>query len=153
MNTTFMSSPSLMFTSESITEGHPDKMCDQISDAVLYDCLEQDPYSRVARDSATMTGFVILLGGITTRASLNYDGLVHRVILDIGYDNSEKSFDGNTCAVQLALAHQSCDIVLGVDKSLEAKSSEKSEDEIEAIGMAHPLSINVETLGTGKMPD
>ena len=134
MNTTFMSSPSLMFTSESVTEGHPDKMCDQISDAVLDACLEQDPYSRVACESATKTGFVILLGEITTRASLNYDELVRRVILDIGYDNSEKGFDGNTCAVQVALARQSGDIALGVDKSLEAKSGEMSEDEIEAIG-------------------
>jgi S-adenosylmethionine synthetase len=128
-------------------------MCNQISDAVLYACLEQDPYSSVACDSATKTDFVILLGEITTRASLNYDELVRRVFLDIGYDNSEKGFDGNTCAVQLALTHQSCDIVLGVDKSLEAKSSEKSEDEIEAIGMTHPLSINVETFGTGKVPN
>ncbi len=134
MTTTFMSSPKLYFTSESVTEGHPDKICDQISDAVLDACLEQDPTSRVACETATKTGFVILMGEITTRANFNYDELVRKVLLEIGYDDSEKGFDGNTCGVLVAIAKQSGDIAMGVDKALEAKTGEMSEDEIEAIG-------------------
>ncbi len=134
MSITFMSSPKLYFTSESVTEGHPDKICDQISDAVLDACLEQDPLSRVACETATKTGFVILMGEITTRANFNYDELVRRVLLEIGYDDSSKGFDGNTCGVLVAIAKQSGDIAMGVDKALEAKTGEMSEDEIEAIG-------------------
>ncbi len=134
MSTTFMNAPRLMFTSESVTEGHPDKMCDQISDAVLDACFEQDPYSRVACETATKTGFVILLGEITTRAHINYDQLVRRVITEIGYDDSVKGFDGNTCGVQVAIAQQSGDIAMGVDKALEARSGAVTEEEIEAIG-------------------
>ena len=134
MSTTFMTSPSLMFTSESVTEGHPDKICDQISDAVLDACLEQDPYSRVACETAAKTGFVMLMGEITTRASINYDELARKVITDIGYDSSEKGFDGNSCGVLVALARQSGDIAMGVDKSMEAKSGQMSEAEIETIG-------------------
>lgn len=134
MSTTFMTSPSLLFTSESVTEGHPDKLCDQISDAVLDACLEQDPLSRVACETATKTGFVMLLGEITTHANLNYDELVRKVITEIGYDSSEKGFDGNTCGVQVAIARQSGDIAMGVDKALEAKQGEMSEAEIESIG-------------------
>jgi len=134
MSTTFMTSPSLMFTSESVTEGHPDKVCDQISDAVLDACLEQDPYSRVACETAAKTGFVMLMGEITTRASINYDELARKVITDIGYDSSEKGFDGNSCGVLVALARQSGDIAMGVDKSMEAKSGQMSEAEIETIG-------------------
>ncbi len=134
MTTTFMSSPKLYFTSESVTEGHPDKICDQISDAVLDACLEQDPTSRVACETATKTGFVILMGEITTRANFNYDELVRKVLLEIGYDDSSKGFDGNTCGVLVAIAKQSGDIAMGVDKALEAKSGEMSDDEIEAIG-------------------
>jgi len=134
MSTTFMTSPSLMFTSESVTEGHPDKLCDQISDAVLDACLEQDPFSRVACESATKTGFVALLGEITTRAVINFDVLVRKVILDIGYDDSQKGFDGNSCGVLVAIARQSSDIAMGVDKALEAKTGEMSEAQIEAIG-------------------
>ncbi len=134
MSTTFMSSPKLMFTSESVTEGHPDKICDQISDAVLDACLEQDPYSRVACETATKTGFVMLMGEITTRANFNYDELARKVLLEIGYDDSSKGFDGNTCGVLVAIARQSGDIALGVDKALEAKSGEMTEEEIEAIG-------------------
>ncbi|HEB66099.1 MAG TPA: methionine adenosyltransferase [Chloroflexi bacterium] len=129
-----MNSPSLMFTSESVTEGHPDKMCDQISDAVLDACLEQDPYSRVACEVATKTGYVMLLGEITTKAFVNFDELARQVILDIGYDRAKKGFDGHTCGVLSAIASQSPDIAQGVDKALEAKSGEMSEAEIEAIG-------------------
>ncbi len=134
MSTTFMTSPRLLFTSESVTEGHPDKLCDQVSDAVLDACLEQDPYSRVACETATKTGFVMLLGEITTRAHLDFDQLVRKVVLDIGYDSSAKGFDGQTCGVQVAVARQSGDIAMGVDKSLEARSGEMSEEEVNAIG-------------------
>ncbi len=134
MNTSFMNSPSLLFTSESVTEGHPDKLCDQISDGVLDACLAQDPFSRVACETATKTGFVMLLGEITTRANFNFDDLVRKIIIDIGYDSSDKGFDGNTCAVQLAIAKQSGDIAMGVDKALEAKSGAMSEAEVDAIG-------------------
>lgn len=134
MSTTFMNSPRLMFTSESVTEGHPDKICDQISDAVLDACLEHDPASRVACEVAAKTGFVVLLGEITTRAHLNFDDLARRVITEIGYDNSAKGLDGNLCGVLVALSRQSADIALGVNKSLEVKSGEVTEDEVEAIG-------------------
>ena len=134
MSNTFMTSPKLMFTSESVTEGHPDKICDQISDAVLDACLEQDPMSRVACETATKTGFVVLLGEITTHAYVNFDELVRRVIKEIGYDSSEKGFDGNTCGVLSAIASQSPDIALGVDHALEDKSGEMSEADIEHVG-------------------
>jgi len=134
MNTTFMNSAKYLFTSESVTEGHPDKLCDQISDAILDACLEQDPRSRVACETATKTGFVMLLGEITTNATLNYDQLVRQVIKDIGYDASEKGFDGNTCAVQVAIARQSTDIAMGVDQGLESKAGEKSEAGVEDLG-------------------
>ncbi len=134
MSTTFMTSPRLLFTSESVTEGHPDKMCDQISDAILDACFAQDPYSRVACETATKTGYVMLLGEITTNARINYDELVRQVVCDIGYDSSEKGFDGQSCGVQVAIAQQSGDIAMGVDRALEAKSGEMSEAEIEAVG-------------------
>ena len=134
MSNTFMSSPSLMFTSESVTEGHPDKMCDQISDAVLDACLEQDPMSRVACETAIKTGFVALLGEITTNAYVNFDELVRKVVNEIGYDSSDKGFDGNTCAVLSAVASQSADIALGVDHALEDKSGEMKDTDIEHVG-------------------
>jgi len=134
MSTTFMNSPSLKFTSESVTEGHPDKLCDQLSDSVLDACLEQDPYSRVACEAATKTGFVVLLGEITTNAHINFDELARKVINEIGYTNSEIGFDGNSCGVMVAIARQSGDIAMGVDKALEAKAGEVSEDELNQIG-------------------
>ena len=134
MPNTFMNSPHYLFTSESVTEGHPDKLCDQVSDAVLDACLAQDPYSRVACETATKTGFVMVLGEITTRAFVNFDELVRRVVKEIGYDDTDKGFDGNTCAVMSAIANQSGDIAMGVDKALEAKAGEMTDAEIEAIG-------------------
>jgi len=129
-----MKSPRYLFTSESVTEGHPDKLCDQVSDAVLDACLEQDPFSRVACETATKTGFVMVLGEITTHAFVNFDDLVRRVVKDIGYDDSSKGFDGNTCGVLAAIASQSGDIAMGVDKALEAKSGEMTDEQIEAVG-------------------
>ncbi|HUM69790.1 MAG TPA: methionine adenosyltransferase [Chloroflexota bacterium] len=131
----FMTAPSLLFTSESVTEGHPDKMCDQISDAVLDAILAQDPYARVACETAVKTGFVILLGEITTSANVNFDKLVRQVVNDIGFDSSDKGFDGNTCAVQVAVAAQSADIAQGADKALEYRHQNGNQDaEIEALG-------------------
>ena len=134
MTSTFMSSESLMFTSESVTEGHPDKICDQISDAVLDACLEQDPVSRVACEVAAKTGFVMLMGEVTTKAQINYDELARKVITEIGYDDSDKGFDGNSCGVLVAISKQSGDIAMGVDQALEAKSGEMSAEEVDAIG-------------------
>ncbi len=134
MSTTFMKSPKYLFTSESVTEGHPDKICDQISDAVLDACLEQDPTSRVACETATKTGFVMVLGEITTRAFVNFDELVRKVVNEIGYDDSDKGFDGTTCAVQSAICAQSGDIAMGVNKALEAKTGEMTDAEIEQLG-------------------
>ncbi|MEJ2301899.1 MAG: methionine adenosyltransferase [Anaerolineales bacterium] len=134
MSTTFMQSPSLLFTSESVTEGHPDKICDQLSDTVLDACLEQDPLSRVACEVATKTGFVMFLGEITTRANINYDELARKVLIEIGYDDSAKGLDGNTCGVLVAIARQSGDIAMGVDKSLEARKGKMTEEQVNAIG-------------------
>jgi S-adenosylmethionine synthetase len=130
----FMNSPQLFFTSESVTEGHPDKMCDQISDAVLDACLAQDPCSRVACETAVKTGFVLCLGEITTRAHINFDQLVRQVVREIGFDSSEKGFDANTCAVQVAIASQSPDIAQGVDAALEVRGGGAPEDEVERLG-------------------
>ena len=114
-----------LFTSESVTEGHPDKICDQISDAVLDAMYEQDPYSRVACETLTNTGFVVVMGEITTKANVDITQIVRDTICDIGYDSSEKGFDGNTCAILLALDKQSPDIAMGVDKSYEVKNGDE----------------------------
>ena len=111
----------LLFTSESVTEGHPDKMCDAISDAILDACLEQDPMSRVACESAACTGFVLVTGEITTNAQLDVPSIVRKTVNEIGYNDAKTGFDGNTCAVMVALDKQSADIAMGVDKALEAK--------------------------------
>ena len=134
MTNTFMNSPRLFFTSESVTEGHPDKICDQISDAVLDACLEQDPYSRVACETAAKTGFVVLLGEITTTAHINFDDLARKVITEIGYDDSQKGFDGNSCGVLVAICKQSGDIAMGVNITPESKSSVMTDADIETIG-------------------
>jgi S-adenosylmethionine synthetase len=132
---TFMSSSCLLFTSESVTEGHPDKMCDQISDAVLDAHFAQDSMARVACETAVKTGFVMLLGEITSKAIINYDALVRSVVNEIGFDDALKGFDGNTCGVQIAVAQQSPDIAMGVDKALEAKLGElHDEAAVEAVG-------------------
>src|SRR5512138_1102890 len=135
MSNTFMTASKLMFTSESVTEGHPDKLCDQISDAVLDACLEQDPRSRVACETATKTGFVALLGEITTNAVFNYDALARQVICEIGYDSSEKGFDGNSCGVLVAIAKQSGDIAMGVNQAFETRDGHHlTDEEVESIG-------------------
>lgn len=134
MSTNFMNASSLLFTSESVTEGHPDKMCDQISDAFLDACLEQDPMSRVAVETAVKTGYVMLLGEVTTSAFVNVDELVRKVVIEIGYDASDKGFDGQTCGVLSAIAAQSPDIAQGVDAALEYRTEADAERAIEAIG-------------------
>ena len=139
-----MTASKLMFTSESVTEGHPDKLCDQISDAVLDACLEQDPRSRVACETATKTGFVALLGEITTQAFVNFDELVRKVVLEIGYDSSDKGFDGHTCAVLTAVASQSPDIAMGVDHALESRNGHKRSGPVDEI-----TDEEVETIGAG----
>jgi S-adenosylmethionine synthetase len=134
MSDTFMMAERLLFTSESVTEGHPDKMCDQISDAILDAVLEQDPLARVACETATKTGFIIVMGEITTTAFVNIDETVRGVVRDIGYDDSAKGFDGNTCGVQSAIASQSPDIAQGVDVALEYRNNGDDEAAINAIG-------------------
>ena len=123
-----------LFTSESVTEGHPDKMCDAISDAILDALMEKDPMSRVACETATCTGFVLVTGEITTNAYVDIQKIVRDTVKEIGYDKSEYGFDGNTCAVMVAIDEQSSDIAMGVDKALEAKENKMSDAEIEAIG-------------------
>ncbi|MCB6609115.1 methionine adenosyltransferase [[Clostridium] symbiosum] len=124
----------ILFTSESVTEGHPDKMCDQISDAILDALLEQDPMSRVACETATTTGLVMVMGEITTQAYVDIQKIVRETVREIGYDRAKYGFDCDTCGVITAIDEQSTDIAMGVDKALEAKENKMSDEELEAIG-------------------
>ncbi len=124
-----------LFTSESVTEGHPDKMCDQISDAILDALMEQDPMSRVACETATTTGLVMVMGEITTNAYVDIQKIVRDTFSEIGYTRGKFGFDAETCGVITAIDEQSADIAMGVDKALEAKENQMSEEaEIDAIG-------------------
>ena len=123
-----------LFTSESVTEGHPDKMCDAISDAILDALLEQDPMSRVACETATTTGLVLVMGEITTKAYVDIQKIVRDTVREIGYTRGKYGFDADTCGVITAIDEQSADIAMGVDKALEAKENQMSDEEIEAIG-------------------
>jgi len=123
-----------LFTSESVTEGHPDKLCDAVSDAILDACMEQDPMSRVACETVSCTGFVMVTGEITTKANLDIPTIVRETVREIGYTSSKIGFDCNTCAVMVALDKQSPDIAMGVDKALEARESKMTDAQIEAIG-------------------
>lgn len=134
MATTFMTSPSYFLTSESVSEGHPDKMCDQISDAILDAILKQDPMARVACETATSTGLIVVIGEITTTAYVDIEKLVRKTIREIGYTDSAHSFDADTCGVMVSIKEQSADIAQGVDKALEAREGSMSDAEIEAIG-------------------
>ena len=124
----------LLFTSESVTEGHPDKMCDQISDAILDALLEQDPMSRVACETATTTGLVMVMGEITTKGYVDIQKVVRNTVREIGYDRAKYGFDCDTCGVIVALDEQSPDIAMGADKALEAKENKMTDEELEAIG-------------------
>ena len=124
----------LLFTSESVTEGHPDKMCDQISDAILDALLEKDPMSRVACETAVTTGLVLVMGEITTNAYVDIQKTVRETIREIGYDRAKYGFDCDTCGVIVAIDEQSADIALGVNKALEAKENKMSDEELDAIG-------------------
>lgn len=124
----------LLFTSESVTEGHPDKMCDQISDAILDALMEQDPMSRVACETCTTTGLVMVMGEITTNAYVDIQKIVRDTVREIGYTRGKYGFDADTCGVITAIDEQSADIALGVDKALEAKENKMSDEELEAIG-------------------
>jgi len=134
MTTTFMQSPKFYFTSESVTEGHPDKMCDQISDAVLDAIIADDPDARVACEVSTTTGLVLVAGEITTSTYVDIAQLTRDVVTGIGYNRAKYGFDGETCGVLVSIKEQSTDIALGVDKALEAKTGEMSDAEIEATG-------------------
>ena len=123
-----------LFTSESVTEGHPDKLCYAVSDAILDACMTQDPTSRVACETSSCTGFVLVTGEISTKANLDIPAIVRETVNEIGYNSSKVGFDGNTCAVMVALDKQSPDIAMGVDKALEARESKMSDEELEAIG-------------------
>ena len=133
-NSTFMTSPHYFFTSESVSEGHPDKMCDQISDAVLDAILEKDPNARVACETATTTGLVLVIGEITTSAYVDIEKLVRKTVTDIGYTRGKFGFDAETCAVMVSIKEQSSDIAQGVDQALEAREGRMTEAEIAATG-------------------
>ena len=124
----------LLFTSESVTEGHPDKMCDAISDAILDALIEQDPMSRVACETATTTGLVLVMGEITTKAYVDIQKIVRDTVREIGYTRGKYGFDADTCAVITAIDEQSGDIAMGVDKALELREDKMDEDELDSIG-------------------
>lgn len=134
MPTTFMTSPKYYFTSESVSEGHPDKMCDQISDAILDAILEQDPKARVACETATSTGLIVVLGEISTTAYVDIEKIVRQTITEIGYTRGKFGFDAETCGVIVSIKEQSADIAQGVDEALESREGEMSDAEIEATG-------------------
>ena len=124
----------VLFTSESVTEGHPDKICDQISDAILDALLEQDPMSRVACETCTTTGIVMVMGEISTKAYVDIQKIVRDTVREIGYTRGKYGFDADTCGVITTIDEQSSDIAMGVDKALEAKENNMTDEEIDAIG-------------------
>ncbi len=134
MPTTFMTSPRYFFTSESVSEGHPDKMCDQISDAILDAIVEKDPNARVACETATTTGLIVVMGEITTSAYVDIESIVRDTIRNIGYTRAKYGFDADTCGVIISIKEQSADIAQGVDQALEAREGQMTDAEIEAIG-------------------
>jgi len=134
MPTSFMQSPQLFFTSESVTEGHPDKLCDQVSDAILDAFLAKDPRSRVACETGSTTGLVVVMGEVTTEGYVEIQEVVRKTIREIGYTGIGSGFDADTCGVIVALHGQSPDIAMGVDRALEAKSGQMTEAELEAVG-------------------
>ena len=134
MSTTFMTAPKYLFTSESVTEGHPDKLCDQISDSILDAIMAQDPYGRVACETAATTGMVVVVGEITTKCYVDMPAVIRKTIEDIGYTRAKYGFDAETCGVITSIKEQSPDIALGVDRALEAKEGEMDDEAIEAIG-------------------
>src|SRR4030042_5312443 len=134
MTNSFTSSPSYMLTSESVTEGHPDKLCDQISDAILDAILAKDPYGRVACETAVTNGLVVVIGEITTNCYVEIPKLVRGVIRDIGYTHPEYGFEYRSCGVLVSISEQSADIDMGVSKSLEVKAAPSDKDELDKIG-------------------
>ncbi len=134
MSTTFMTSPKFLFTSESVTEGHPDKLCDQISDAILDAIMAQDPYGRVACEASATTGMVVVMGEITTECYVDIPAVVRKTVEEIGYTRAKYGFDAETCGVITSIKEQSPDIALGVNRALEAKDGDMGDDKIEAIG-------------------
>ena len=134
MNHSLMNSPKFLFTSESVAEGHPDKLCDQVSDAILDAIIADDPYGRVACEAAATTGMVIVIGEITTSTYVDMPAIIRETVWEVGYTKAEYGFDSKTCAVITSIKEQSADIALGVDRALEAKRGEMSDEAIEAIG-------------------
>ena len=134
MSTSFMNSPSLLLTSESVTEGHPDKMCDQISDGVLDAILAQDPYGRVACETASTTGLIAVMGEITTNCYVDISKVARETVREIGYTRAKYGFDADTCGVIVSIKEQSADIAMGVDEAFESRSAAMTHDEMEQLG-------------------